>query len=58
MLVIGFQEGGLKLTFLIWDAVWQLQKVDISEWNTDVFGLSSCKAAGEVRVSEKAAISG
>jgi hypothetical protein len=56
--VVGFQEGGLKLTFLIWDAVWQLQKVDISEWNTDVFGLSSCKAAGEVRVSEKAAISG
>ena len=56
MLVAGFQEGELELTFLIRDTVRQLQEVDVSERNTDILCLSSCKAAREMRVPKEATI--
>lgn len=56
MLVEGFQEGILERTFLVWNAVRQLQEVDVSKRNTNVFCLSSCKAAREVRISKEATI--
>lgn len=56
MLVAGFQEGGLELTFLIWDTVRQLQEVDVSKRNTNILRLPSCKAAREMRVPKEATI--